>query len=57
MFEQSPFSEEKEDEVKDDCVFCYRVFGLPGIQSAYIADHLSKYTEGKTMIAYTEGKE
>jgi hypothetical protein len=57
IFEQSPFSEEKEDEVKEDCVFCYRVFGIPGVQSAYIADPLSKYIQGFAMSAYKEGRE
>jgi hypothetical protein len=57
IFEKSPFSEEKEHEVKEDCVFCYRVFSLPGIQSAYIADPLSKYIPGFAMSAYKECNE
>jgi len=57
IFEQSPFSEEKEHEVKEDCVFCYRVFGLPGIRSAYIDHPLSKYTASYGMAAYKNGTE
>ena len=56
MFEMSPFSENKEHEVKEDCVFCYRIFGLPGIRSAYISDPLSKYIQGFTMNEYKEGR-
>ena len=57
IIESTPFSEEKEHENKEDCVFCYRVFGLPGIQSAYIGDPLSKYIASHGMLAFKEGRE
>jgi len=57
IFEQSPFSEEKEDEVKEDCVFCHRIFSLPGVQTAYIAEPLSKYIPSLAMAAYKQGNE
>ena len=57
IFEQIEYSGEKENDLKDDCVFCYRVFSIPGIKSAYLAHPMSKYTPTFTCIAYSEGKE
>ena len=57
IFEASPYSESKDDEVKEDCVFCYNVFNLPGIKSAYIADPLSKYIASHGMQAFKDGRE
>ena len=56
IFERSPFSEEKEHEVKEDCVFCYRVFNIGGIKTAYIAAPLSKYIPSFGMAQYADGK-
>jgi len=44
IFEQVQFPEEPEYEVREDCVFCYRVFSLPAINSVYLPYPLSKYT-------------
>lgn len=57
IFEASEYSEAKDDEVKEDCVFCYRVFDLPGIKSAYIGDPLSKYIASHGMQAFKDGIE
>ena len=56
IFEQAIFPEEKEYENKEDCVFCYSVFNIPGIQTAYLNNPLSKYTPGLTMYEYLQGK-
>lgn len=37
------FPEEKTYETREDCVFCFRVFNLSNVQSAYIREPLSKY--------------
>jgi hypothetical protein len=55
IFIQSPFSELKEDEVKEDCVFCHRILSIPGVQTGYLAHPLSKYIPSLTMAAYKEG--
>ena len=57
IYEENVFSEEKEDEVKEDCVFCYRVFGIAGIRSVYIDHPLSKYIASYGMAAYKKGME
>jgi hypothetical protein len=57
MFEQSQFSEEKDHEGKEDCVFCYRIFNIPGITSAYIDHPLSKYIASFTMTSLSEPHE
>ena len=57
IFEESPFSEEKDHEVKDDCVFCHRIFSLPGVQTAYLAHPLSKYIPSLAMLAFRDGNE
>lgn len=43
IFDVVHFPEEKEYENREDCVFCYRVFDIPNIQTAYLNYPLSKY--------------
>lgn len=57
IFELSPFTGAKENDLKDDCVFCYKIFSMPGIQSAYLLHPLSKYIPTFSCIAFSEGKE
>lgn len=57
IFQESPFTGEDENVLKDDCIFCYRIFNLPGIQTAYLDHSLSKYIPAFTCIAYADGKE
>ena len=57
LFEEHPYTGAKENDLKDDCVFCYRIFSIPGIKSVYIDHALSKYVQSFSCIAYTEGKE
>jgi len=57
IFERSPFSQEKEHENKEDCVFCYRLFDIPGLQTAYLNYPLSKYTPTFSMAAFKDGTE
>jgi hypothetical protein len=57
LFELHPFTGAKENDLKDDCVFCYTIFSIPGIQSAYIDHPLSKYVQSFSCIAFTEGRE
>jgi len=54
IYEYSPFAEEKEYEVREDCVFCYRILGMKGIQSAHISNALSKYVKSLTMNEYNK---
>lgn len=56
IFEQSPFSGEKENDLKDDCVFCYKIFSMPGINSAYLPYFLSKYIPTFSCFDYVDGK-
>jgi hypothetical protein len=57
IFEQSPYSEEKDHEVKEDCVFCHRLFNIPGLQTAYLHYPLTKYTPTFSMAAFKTGTE
>jgi hypothetical protein len=57
LFQLHPFTGAKENDLKDDCVFCYTIFSIPGIQSAYIDHPLSKYVQSFSCIAFTEGRE
>jgi glycosyltransferase involved in cell wall biosynthesis len=43
IFDQVQFPEEHIYVLKADCVFCFRVFSLPDIQSAYLEEPLAKY--------------
>jgi hypothetical protein len=52
IFNKIQFPEEPEFYRKEDCVFCYRVFSLPNIKDAYIADELSYYKPSNTQILY-----
>jgi len=48
IFKKVQFPEDSAYELKADCVFCYGVFSLPNIHSAYIPLPLSKYIETRT---------
>jgi len=48
-FEAVRFREDKESESREDCRFCYGVFSLPNIRSAYLRYPLSKYSPHGTM--------
>lgn len=48
-FEAVRFREDKESESREDCRFCYGVFSLPHIRSAYLRYPLSKYSPHRTM--------
>jgi Glycosyl transferase family 2 len=48
IFEQVLFPEEEAYQTKEDCVFCYRVFGLPNINHTYIENKLSYYKPSGT---------
>ena len=48
IFEKVQFPEDPAYELKADCVFCYNVFSLPNIRSAYVPLPLSKYIETRT---------
>jgi glycosyltransferase involved in cell wall biosynthesis len=48
IFEQVKFKEGSEFELCADSEFCYDVFGLPNISSAYIPKPLSKYVQSYT---------
>ena len=50
IFQQVQFPEEHEYEIREDCVFCYRVFSLPNIRSVYLPDPLSKYSPSWTCV-------
>ena len=50
IFQQVQFPEEREYEIREDCVFCYRVFSLPNIRSVYLPDPLSKYSPSWTCV-------
>lgn len=57
IFEKYPYREEKEYEVREDCVFCYTIFGLPAVQTAYLNYPLSKYVANNSMVAFANGTE
>lgn len=42
------FPEDPEYHLREDCVFCHRVFSLPNIKHAYIQNKLSYYKPSKT---------
>lgn len=46
------YPEEKTYETREDCVFCYRAFDLPNLQTAYIHDPLSKYIPSNSAHAH-----
>ena len=50
VYQQVQFPEEPEYEVREDCVFCFRVFSLPGIRSVYLPYPLSKYSPSWTCV-------
>jgi len=56
IFERSPFTGEKENDLKDDCVFCYKIFSMPGVTSAYLPYPLSKYIPTFSCFDYADGK-
>lgn len=50
VFYKVIFPEEVEFNRKEDCIFCHRVFSLPNIQNAYIANQLSFYAPSGTIF-------
>lgn len=50
IFYHIQFPEEQESQGREDCVFCYNVFGLPFIQSVYCPIALSKYYPSGTNL-------
>ena len=50
IFNDVQFPEETEFNRKEDCIFCHRVFNLPNIQNAYIANKLSFYSPSGTIF-------
>jgi len=48
IFNKIKFPEETEFNRKEDCIFCHRVFNLPNIKNAYIANKLSYYAPSNT---------
>ena len=50
IFNIVQFPEEIEFNRKEDCIFCHRVFSLPNIQNAYIANKLSFYAPSGTIF-------
>jgi glycosyltransferase involved in cell wall biosynthesis len=44
------YPEEKDYETREDCVFCYRAFDLPNLQTAYFHEPLSKYIPSNSII-------
>jgi hypothetical protein len=56
IYEGNPFTGEKENDLKDDCVFCYKIFGIPGVTSAYLPYPLSKYIPTYSCFDYVDGK-
>ena len=48
-FKAVRFREDKESESREDCRFCYGVFSLPSVRSAYLRYPLSKYSPHRTM--------
>jgi glycosyltransferase involved in cell wall biosynthesis len=48
IFNKIKFPEEIEFNRKEDCIFCHRVFNLPGIKNSYIANKLSYYDPSNT---------
>ena len=57
IFEQYPFTGKEENVLKEDCIFCYKIFSIPGIQTAYLNYPLSKYIPTFSCIAFSEGRE
>jgi glycosyltransferase involved in cell wall biosynthesis len=51
VFNKIQFPEENMYQTREDCVFCYRVFSIPGIQSSYIPHPLSKYVPSGTVVS------
>jgi GT2 family glycosyltransferase len=52
IFAKIKFPEESEFLTREDCVFCYRVFSLPNIRNAYIANELSYYKPSCTQWSF-----
>jgi hypothetical protein len=50
VYQQVQFPEEPEYEVREDCVFYFRVFSLPTIRSIYLTYPLSKYSPSWTCV-------
>jgi glycosyltransferase involved in cell wall biosynthesis len=48
ILNQIKFPEEPEFHLREDCVFCHRVFSLPNIKHAYIVNELSYYNASRT---------
>ena len=54
IYAQIKFPENPAFETREDCVFCYRVIGLPGIRSVYLPYALSKYIPSFTCVSERE---
>jgi hypothetical protein len=52
IFNIVQFPEQPEFYTKEDCVFCYRVFGIPNIKDSYISNELTFYKPSHTQILY-----
>lgn len=50
IFDIIKYPEEQEFYSKEDCVFCYRIFGIPNIKNVYIANELSIYKPSGTQL-------
>ena len=50
IFDGVKYPEEQEFARKEDCVFCYRIFGLPNIKNVYIANQLTLYEPSGTQF-------
>lgn len=48
LFNTVKFPEEPEFHLREDCVFCFRIFSIPNIKNAYVQNELSYYTPSKT---------
>ena len=54
IFQQVRFPEDPIYETREDCAFCYSVFELPDIRSAYLPYPLSKYIPSLTCFSEKE---
>jgi GT2 family glycosyltransferase len=50
IFDIIKYPEEQEFYSKEDCIFCYRVFGLPNIKNVYIINKLTIYEPSETQL-------
>ena len=48
IFDIIKYPEEHEFTIKEDCIFCYKIFGIPNIKNVYISNKLSYYKPSNT---------